>query len=171
MKKILVIGAGGHARSCIEVIESEGIFEIAGLVGLKSEVGTEICGYKVIASDEELHRMRLDFEYALNALGQISNPGSRSKKFEEIRSIGFKTPIVVASSAIVAASASIGEGSIIMHRALVNSNATVGQNSIVNSFALIEHDCSIGSNTHISTGALINGGASVGSNCLSEVAQ
>ena len=49
MKAIIVVGAGGHARSCIEVIESEGIYKIAGLVGLKSEVGEEICGYKVIA--------------------------------------------------------------------------------------------------------------------------
>ena len=164
MKEIIVVGAGGHARSCIEVIESEGIYKIAGLVGLKSEVGAEVCGYKVIASDDDLPRMLVDFEYAFNGLGQIANPAPRAKKFEELRSIGFKTPSVVASSAIVASSASIGEGTIIMHGSVVNSCATVGQNCIINSFALIEHDCSIGSNTHISTGALINGGAEVGSN-------
>lgn len=164
MKKIIIVGAGGHARSCIEVVESEGNYKIAGLVGLKSEIGAEICGYKVIASDDDLPRMLNDFEYAVNALGQIANPAPRSKKFEELRSIGFKTPSVIASSAIVASSASIGEGTILMHGSIVNSGATIGQNCIINSFALIEHDCSVGSNTHISTGALINGGAVVGSN-------
>lgn len=164
MKKIIIVGAGGHARSCIEVIESEGIYKIAGLVGLKSEIGTEICGYKVIGSDDDLPKMLNDFEYAFNALGQIANPVTKSKKFEELRNIGFKTPKVIASSAIVASSASIGEGTILMHGSIVNSGATIGQNCIINSFALIEHDCSVGSNTHISTGALINGGAVVGSN-------
>ena len=32
MKKILLGGAGGHARSCIDIVESEGKFEIAGFV-------------------------------------------------------------------------------------------------------------------------------------------
>ena len=164
MKNIIIVGAAGHARSCIEVVESEGIYKIAGLVGLKSEIGLEISGYKVIASDDELPRMLNDFEYAINALGQISNSAPRAKKFEELRKIGFKTPSVVASSAIIASSASIGEGTILMHGSIVNSGATIGQNCIINSVALIEHDCYIGSNTHISTGALINGGAVVGSN-------
>lgn len=164
MKKIIIVGAGGHARSCIEVVESEGIYKIAGLVGLKSEKGAEICGYKVIGSDDDLPNMLNDFEYAVNALGQIANPVPRMKKFEELRNIGFKTPSVIASSAIVASSASIGEGTILMHGSIVNSGATIGRNCIINSFALIEHDCSVGSNTHISTGALMNGGAVVGSN-------
>ena len=42
MKKIIIVGAGGHARSCIEVVESEGNYKIAGLIGLKSEIGAEI---------------------------------------------------------------------------------------------------------------------------------
>ena len=32
MNDIILIGAGGHARACIEVIESGGQYKIAGLV-------------------------------------------------------------------------------------------------------------------------------------------
>ena len=32
MDKIILIGAGGHARSCIDVIEATGNFEIGGLI-------------------------------------------------------------------------------------------------------------------------------------------
>ena len=38
--KLVLIGAGGHARSCIDVIEQEGKYEICGLVGLSQEVGS-----------------------------------------------------------------------------------------------------------------------------------
>ena len=35
MKKILIFGAGGHANSCIDVIEAENKFKIIGLIGKK----------------------------------------------------------------------------------------------------------------------------------------
>ena len=55
MKDIVLIGAGGHAASCIDVIESEGRFRIAGLVGVKSELHLRLCGYEVIATDDVFH--------------------------------------------------------------------------------------------------------------------
>jgi sugar O-acyltransferase (sialic acid O-acetyltransferase NeuD family) len=164
MNEIIIVGAGGHARSCIEVIESTGIFKIAGLVGIESEIGEKRYGYSVIASDDDLPRLVRDYEFAINALGQITDPKLRTNKFEELKNIGFKMPSVIASSAIVASSATVGDGTILMHGSIVNSGATISQNCIINTFALIEHDCSVGANTHISTGALINGGVSVGSN-------
>ncbi len=41
---LILIGAGGHARACIDAIEQEGIYKIAGLVGLAQEVGLDFCG-------------------------------------------------------------------------------------------------------------------------------
>ena len=40
-KKIILIGAGGHAESCIDVIESTNKYEIIGLVA-KSELGKKV---------------------------------------------------------------------------------------------------------------------------------
>jgi hypothetical protein len=34
---ILLVGAGGHARACLDVIEQEGRFVVKGLVGLPKE--------------------------------------------------------------------------------------------------------------------------------------
>ena len=47
-EKILLIGAGGHSQSCIDVIEQENKYEIAGLIGIKEEVGQNRLGYEVI---------------------------------------------------------------------------------------------------------------------------
>ena len=34
---LILIGAGGHARSCIDVIEQQGEYQIAGMIGMPDE--------------------------------------------------------------------------------------------------------------------------------------
>ena len=72
-ENIILIGAGGHALSCIDVIEQENKYNIHGLIGLKDEVGKKISGYDVIASDDELTSLVKEIKYALITLGQIKN--------------------------------------------------------------------------------------------------
>ena len=42
---LILIGAGGHAISCIDVLECQGLYQIRGLVGLKNELNTKKNGY------------------------------------------------------------------------------------------------------------------------------
>ena len=48
MDKIILVGAGGHARSCIDVIELNGIYKIVGLVEKDYSEGNENLGYPII---------------------------------------------------------------------------------------------------------------------------
>ena len=52
--KIILIGGGGHCKSCIEVIESKGDFVIAGIIDVKEKIGTSLLGYPVIGCDDDL---------------------------------------------------------------------------------------------------------------------
>lgn len=52
--RLIVIGAGGHAHACIDVIEQCGSYEIVGLIGLPEEMKTEHLGYAVMAVDSDL---------------------------------------------------------------------------------------------------------------------
>jgi sugar O-acyltransferase (sialic acid O-acetyltransferase NeuD family) len=158
--KLILIGGGGHCASCIDVIEQQGKFEIAGIVE-KSATESCLLGYSVIGSDEDLDRLRCDYDYAFITVGQIKSPAIRIRLYENIKSIGFKLPVIVSPRAYVSKHASVGEGTIIMHDVLVNSRATVGRNSIINSKALIEHDAFVEDNCHISTAAIVNGGTIV----------
>ena len=54
MKKILLIGGGGHCRSVIDVIEQEAKYTIAGVIDKKELIGTKVLGYEVIGSDDDL---------------------------------------------------------------------------------------------------------------------
>ena len=163
MDKILLIGAGGHARSCIDVLEEENQFEIAGLIEKGESISNESLGYPVIGTDDDLKDLRKQYKNALITVGQIKSPAIRVKLYQLLKELNFTLPVIVSSQAYVSKHAQIGEGSIIMRGVIINANAKIGNNCIINNRALIEHDAIIGNHSHIATGAIVNGGVSVGS--------
>ena len=165
-KKLILIGAGGHARSCIDVIEQEGKFKITGIVGLESELGLQVNGYEVIATDKNLSTLIGKAQFALIALGQISSPDARVSLHQRASKAGFDLANVVSPTAYVSPSAQIGNGTIVMHGAIINAGVKVGSNCIINSRTLLEHDTQVLDNCHISTGAILNGGVLVEEGCF-----
>lgn len=168
---ILLIGAGGHAHACIDVIESRREYRVAGLVGSPSEIDRRRFGYLVIGCDRSLSELAIDYKYALVAVGHISNPAVRKRLFSQLIGLGFELPVIVASTAYVSKFASLGVGSIVMHGAIINAGASIGNNCIINTRAVVEHGAKVGAHCHISTGAILNGdvrvgdGSFVGSGC------
>jgi len=163
LNKIILIGAGGHCKSVIDVIEQEGKFKIHGIIDKPKLVGTKVLGYPVIGSDIDLKSLAKKYKYALVAVGQIKSALSRTKLFKLGKSAGFYFPSIKSPRAYVSKYAKIGSGTVIMHDAIVNANSIVMENCIINSKALIEHDCLISNHCHISTNAIINGGVKIGS--------
>jgi sugar O-acyltransferase (sialic acid O-acetyltransferase NeuD family) len=162
MHKILLIGAGGHARSCIDVLEEENQFEIAGLIEKGESISNESLGHPVIGADDDLKVLRQQYKNALITVGQIKSPKIRIKLFQLLKKLDFTLPVILSPKSYVSKHAQIGEGSIIMHGVIINSNAKIGKNCIINNKSLIEHDAVIGDHCHIATGAIINGEVSVG---------
>jgi sugar O-acyltransferase (sialic acid O-acetyltransferase NeuD family) len=160
--KLILIGAGGHARSCIDVIEQEGKYEIVGLVGLSQEVGSKQFGYEVLNTDSGLGELAKRFPFALVVLGQIHSPDLRIRLYEKSIAAGFILPSIIAPSAYVSPHAKIGAGTIVMQGAILNTGVVVGDNCIINSRALLEHDSRVSDHCHISTGANINGDTFIG---------
>jgi acetyltransferase-like isoleucine patch superfamily enzyme len=161
LPNLILIGAGGHARSCIDVIEQESKFRIAGLVGLKQDIGAKYFGYEVIGTDEMLRSLSKEYQYALIALGQIITPEIRSRLFLQALSVGFEFPTFISPQAYVSSNSKIGSGTIVMHGSIINAGVTIGENCIINSNSLIEHDSKVGDHCHISTGAIINGDTTI----------
>jgi sugar O-acyltransferase (sialic acid O-acetyltransferase NeuD family) len=166
MKKIILIGGGGHCKSVIDVIEQEGRFEIVGIVDKLGLSNSKVLGYSIIGNDSDLDNLSKKYQYALITVGQIKSPSLRIRLFDLAIEAGFILPSIISPNAYVSQYASIGNGVVIMHDALINANATIGDNCIVNSKALIEHDCRIFEHCHISTNATINGGVVVQSGCF-----
>ena len=159
---VILIGAGGHAHACIDVIEQHGEYEIAGLVGKKKELHSTRLGYGVIATDADLPQLVKDYRFALIAFGQIASPDRRIAIYQQVSDLGFSLPTIIAPTAHVSRHASIGAGTIVMHGAIVNAGSKVGEDCIINTRALVEHDATVEDHCHISTGAILNGNVHVG---------
>jgi sugar O-acyltransferase (sialic acid O-acetyltransferase NeuD family) len=161
--KIILIGAGGHAHACIDVIEQHGGYQIAGLVGMAEEMHTHCLGYKVIAADDDLPGLAKTYQYAFITVGQIQRPDRRIRLYQQATELGFKLPVIIAPTSHVSRHATIGAGTVVMHGAIVNAGARVGNNCIINTRALLEHDATVEDHCHISTGAILNGNVHIDS--------
>ena len=162
MKPLLLIGGGGHCHACIDVIESEEKYRIAGVVLPIRGDHTDVTGYPVIGADEDLPALLKKTPNAIVTVGQIKSAAVRIKLFELLKTYGANLPIIQSPFAYCSKRAVISEGTIVMHGSLVNAGAQVGANCIINSHALIEHDVEIADHCHISTGAKVNGGVRIG---------
>jgi len=159
---IILIGAGGHALSCIDVIEQANNFKIAGLVGLKEEIGTEVNSYKVIGSDSDLPQIVKDYKYALITVGQIRSSDLRIKLFTEAIKVGFELPTITSPFSYISPHAQINKGTIVLHGAVINAGVKIGTNCIINSCVLVEHGTEVSDHCHVSTGAILNGNTRIG---------
>lgn len=166
VRPLVIVGAGGHARACIDVIEGYGGYEIVGLIGRVEEVGQSVLGHRVIGCDDDLPAPARSGVCAIVAVGQIRSAQVRRTLFEQLWQLGFELPAIVSPMAYVSRHAAIGPGTIVMHRATVNAGAKVGSNCIINTAAIIEHDSHVGNHCHISIGAVLNGGVCVGTGCF-----
>ena len=158
---LILIGGGGHCRSCIDVIEMEGRFAIRGIVDERDVLDPPITDYPLLGRVEDILALSRSCRNFLVTIGQIKSPEPRMRLFKQLKQLGIMLPIVVSPLAHVSRQAVLGEGTIIMHHALVNAGASVGRNCIINTKALIEHDAVIEDHCHISTAAIVNGTAKV----------
>jgi sugar O-acyltransferase (sialic acid O-acetyltransferase NeuD family) len=158
MKKIILLGGGGHCKSCIDVIENENKYKIIGIIDKKKDF---LLNYKVM-NQSYLNKKIVKNNYSFVTVGQIKNYKVRVKLFTKLKDLGFKIPSIISPYAYISKHAIIGQGTIVMHGATINAGALIGENCIINTNSLIEHDVVIGDHTHISTEATINGGVTIG---------
>ena len=156
MKKIVIIGSGGHANSVLDVIVSSGKYKFSGFID------KNIKNKKVIGSDKDLEKIFKKIKYAAIGVGQIKSSNTRKNLYKKLKKIGYKLPVIISPNSYVSKSASVGEGTIVMHGVIINGNTKIGENNIINSKALLEHDVVVGDNCHISTNSTINGHTKIG---------
>ncbi|KAI3345911.1 acetyltransferase [Clostridium botulinum] len=163
MKKIIIIGAGGHCKVIIDIIKSINKYEIVGIID--NNVKGHILGIPIIGDDNILKEVyEENIRDAFIAIGSLGNLKFRNVIYNKLKNIGFNLPILVHKTAIVSPFAKIQEGTCIMARATINPSAQIGKNCIINTGSVIEHDCFIGNNTHVSSNVSMGGEVKVGAN-------
>lgn len=153
---IVVLGTGGHARSCLDVLSTTGV-HVEGCVGDPPQ-GRLDAPY--LGGDERLPSLRSDGVDTLFVA--VGDNRTRARLSADARRLRFELVAVVSSSAVVSPSALIGAGAIVMHQAVVGPYSTVGEGAIVNTSASVDHDCGVGDFAHLAPGCHLAGDVRVG---------
>lgn len=165
MKKLLLIGGGGHCKSVIDSLLENCEYDDMGIVDFEENIGKDILGIKIIGTDDCLENLyKIGYEYAFVTLGSIGNPKIRIKLYNILKQIGFKIPIIIDKTAVISKNCSIKEGAYIGKNVVINAGSIVEKCSIINTGSIIEHDCKIEEFVHIASGSVLGGGVTIKKN-------
>lgn len=159
-KPLILLGGGGHCKSVIDVAESAG-YTILGILDKPELVGNKVLDYEIIGTDDDIPQY-VDKAEFLITVGQIKSPAIRQKLALLVMRAGGKFATIIAKDAYVSKYATIGAGTVVMHKAVLNADACIGEHCIINTMANIEHEVQIGGFCHVSTGVMINGNCVIG---------
>jgi sugar O-acyltransferase (sialic acid O-acetyltransferase NeuD family) len=158
-QRIAVFGAGGHGKVVVDAIERNTGLAVACVVDDRPQPGAAVLGHPVAGGREALLARRGAIDGVIVAIGDNR---TRMEVAGWLEAQGFVLQSVMHPAAVVAPSASIGAGALVMPGAVVNAEARIGANAIINTGAIVEHDCVVGDGVHVAPGAVLCGGASVG---------
>lgn len=163
-QRVVILGAGGHAKVTLELLRVFGI-EVAGLLDAnRDRWGERVLGVPVLGGDERLPVLKAEglTHVAIGVGTPRGDTGPRRRAYEAAIQAGFQIVGAVHPTAVVAPSATLGSGTTIMAGAVVQAAARLGTHVLINTAAVVEHDCVIGDHVHIATGAHLAGGVEVG---------
>jgi len=157
MKKLLIIGAGGHGRVVADIaLKLDRWQQIAFLddnQNIKSLMRTSI-----IDEINNIFTYINDYDIFVG----IGANKTREKIQTQLEMKGASIPTLIHPSTIIGEEVDVGEGTVVMAGAVINCCSRIGKGCIVNTGATIDHDNKVEDYVHISPGVHIAGNVQIG---------
>ncbi len=153
MKRLAIIGAGGHGRVVAESAAAAGWATIF----FDDHVMGQIDGSPVGGTAHDVLATQCD-----SAIVAIGNNRVRLEWIARLRAAGFTLGTIAHPSALVSRSAIVGEGTFLAAGAIVGTRAVLGTGCIINTAASVDHDCFLGDAVHLSPGVRLSGEVTIG---------
>ena len=163
-KKINIIGAGGHSRPIIEVLNAH--FKnrkkfIYDLNFKKKKSKEKILGCNVVGSLNDFLKEKNTEVYLA-----IGDNNLRMQIFKKLKKLKIKLPNLISNDASMSKFFNIGVGNFINKQAFIGPDVIIGNNNIINTRSVLEHQTTLGSNSHIGPKSIIGGHVKIGNNVL-----
>ncbi|MBX3611680.1 MAG: acetyltransferase [Hydrogenophaga sp.] len=157
---LVIVGAGGHGRSVLELVRQLGAYIPAGFLDDTLEPGTEIMGMPVLGSTAVL--ADLPAKGIADIHVAIGHNSTRQALLTRAGSAGLRCATLVHPRAFIAPSATVGSGCAVMAMASVGTEAVLADGAIVNMGAVVDHHARVGPCGHLGANATMAGGTSIG---------
>lgn len=155
---IVVAGAGGHAKVCIELLRASG-HAVSLCIG--AEIGPTHCmGVPVLVGDHHWSRLwEQGYRRAFVALG---GNRIRERVAKELCDVGYELVNAISPNACISPTATIGAGVAVMAGAVINADTHLSDLCIINTLASVDHDGYIGEAVHLAPHCGLAGNVTVG---------
>ena len=152
MKKLIIVGAGGYAKSVLDAVDYMNFKMIGYIDDIKSK-GEIHQGYPILGNSIDC----LDTPETYVYFVAIGNNAKRREWFDKLKAKKLSLINVIDKSALISPASTIGEGCFIGKLAILNHGSSVGDNCVINTRALVEHGCCIKNHVNLSTNSTLNG--------------
>ncbi|WNS81383.1 acetyltransferase [Domibacillus sp. DTU_2020_1001157_1_SI_ALB_TIR_016] len=165
VKKIIIIGSGGHASVIIDAIEKERKYAIYGIIDTVRPVNTSIYGYRIVGTEPTLLKLG---KQVCGGIVAIEDNWTRKKTVETIRKLvpDFSFVSIIHPSACISSNVKIGDGTVVMAGAVINRNTIIGEHSIINTNSSVDHDCILSDFVSIAPGAVLGRNVKAGNSAV-----
>jgi len=161
--RIVIVGAGDHAKVVLEALRAMNVFDVVGLTDPDAAL-QHLLGAPVLGGDEILPDILA--KGVSSAVVAIGSNRLRERVGQNLLAMSFTLPAVVHPSAVVSPSAQIGKGAVVMAGAMIGPLSIIGDLAIINTGAIVEHDNWIGQAAHVGPGVALAGRVRVGNRAL-----
>ena len=158
MKKVILFGSRGHAKTVIDILEKQNLYQIIGIFTDKAGmIGTELMGYPILGKIADFHGSNK----GIVALGDNYARYSAVNRILQINP-AFQFIKAIHPSAVIGRNVEISLGTVIVGGVVINPFAKIGMHCIINTKASVGHDVKIGDYSTIAPGATIAGNTTIG---------
>lgn len=165
IKKLLIVGAGGHGRCCLDVARE--CYDYIAFLD-DNNINKIINDCKVIGY---INDMKLYYPEYKDIVIAIGNNKLRKQLADKAAEIGYNLISLISKKSTVSKYAVIDKGTVVFPNAVIEANVTIGKGCIITANTTINHDAVIEdyvlvySNTVIRPNTLTGSYSRIGSNC------
>ncbi len=156
VKRLLVLGAGGHGKVVREVAlslmntDGKPVYEVVDFLDDNSK--------DAIGKIADLDKYR---DWYSDVICGIGNNTVRKQLLDQAEELGYSIPVLIHASAYISPSAVIEAGTVVEPKAIINANTVIHRGCIISVGAIVDHDVIVNEFVHVNAGAIVKAGASV----------
>ncbi len=169
MKKIIIIGGQGTAIVIADqIFDANNRFgesiEVLGLALDDTSKGDSISNYPILCGIKELYEKYGEYNdvFFIYSLYRPDVIRERTQILQDLNIPPNKFANFIHPSVMLAKSASIGYGNVLLANVIVNCNVKMGNFNTVNSGALLGHDIVVGNNNYFAGQVFVGSGLNIG---------
>ena len=161
--RCVVYGAGGHGKVVADLVQLNPALNLLGFLDDSVAAGPGPLGFRILGGQAWLDA---DEAKGVEVVFGLGDNRTRARVSEQLSAKGVRILTAIHPAAVVAGTASIGAGTVVMANATIAPDARIGKAAVINSGATADQGCEVGDYAHLSPNSSLGIGSTVGMGVL-----